>query len=62
MDVIPRLHEKLFSVTLELKKWFQVMSEGKSLILKKKTTKISFDKKTSNTGGNEFILTNNIYK
>ena len=38
------------------------MSEGEALILKKNSTKIIFDEKTTNTGGKVFLLTTKIYK
>ena len=51
MDIIPGLHENLFSVTRALQKGFKVTPEGEDLIIKKNTTKICFDKKMANNDG-----------
>ena len=40
MTVIPGLHANIFSVTRALQKVFQVTSEGETLILKKKSTRV----------------------
>ena len=37
-------------------------SEGETLTHKKKSSKICFDKKMTNTGGKSFLLTTNLYK
>ena len=46
--IIPGRHTNIFSMTLSLKKGFQVTSEGEALILKKNSTDIQFDKKWRN--------------
>ena len=38
------------------------MSEGETLIIKKKSTEIRFDKKIVNKGEEGFLLTTNFYK
>ena len=38
------------------------MSEGETLILKKNSTKIRFDKKIANSGSIGFLLTMKVYK
>ena len=60
MTEIPGLYSKPFIMMWELKKGFQLFSEGENLILKKKTTKIRFYEKTVDTGSEGFILTKNI--
>ena len=61
MAVIPGLHVNLFSVTQTLKKGLQVTSENETLILKKKSTKIRFDKKMKNKSREGFLLTTKLY-
>ena len=60
--VIPGLHANLFSVTRALQKGFQLTSDGKTLILKKNSTKIRFDEKMANTAGEGFLFTTKFYK
>ena len=62
MYVIPGLHANLFIVIQALQKGFQVTSEVETLILKKISTEICFDKKMAKIGGEGFILTANFYK
>ena len=62
MDVITVLHANLSRLTCELKKGFQVTSEGETLILKKNTADIHFDKKMENKAGKKFLLTTKFYK
>ena len=38
------------------------MSEGETLIHKKNSTEINFDKKMASNGGEVFLLTNKFYK
>ena len=45
---IPGLHANLFIMTKELQKYFQLTSEGETLILKKNSTEIRFGKKMAN--------------
>ena len=59
--VIPGLNENLFSVIQALQKGFQLTSEVETLILKKKSTKIHFDEKMANSGGEGILLTTNLY-
>ena len=61
LHIIPGHQKKLFSATKPLQKGFQVIPEGESQILKKKTTNVHFDEKIANTVINGFILTTNIY-
>ena len=49
-------------MTQALQNGFQLTSEGKTLILKKKPTKICFDEKMANKFGKLFLLATNIYK
>ena len=44
------------------KKGFEGMSEGETLMLKKKSTEISFEKKMADKSGKGFILTTKSYK
>ena len=60
--LISGLQENLLSVTLSIKKIFQVTSEGETLILNKNSTNIRFDKKMANIGSERFILTTRFYK
>ena len=62
MVVIPCLHANLFIVTRALQNVLQVMSEGETLLIKKKSTDISFDKKMANKSGKVFTLTTKFYK
>ena len=56
------LHAKPFIVTWGLQKVFQLTPEGETLILKKKSTNIRFDKKIANKASEGFILTTKFYK
>ena len=49
-------------MTQELKRVFQVTSEGESLILKTNSTEICFDNKLANSGGKGFLLTTKLCK
>ena len=60
--VIPGLHTNLFSATQAPRKCFQLTSEDETLILKKKSTKIRFNKKMANKVGVGFLLTTKFYK
>ena len=60
--LLPGLLNILFSMTRELQKLFQVTSEGETLILKKNSTEIRFNKKMVKNDGEGFILTINFYK
>ena len=60
--VVPGLHKYLFNVTQALQKGFKLTSEGETLILKKNSTEILFDKKIVNKSGKEFILTTKFHK
>ena len=62
MVVIPCLHPNLFNVAWALQKGFQLTSEGETLILKKISTVIVFDKKVANKSGKGFLLTTKFYK
>ena len=62
MTIIPGLHANIFSVTRALQKGFQVKSKGETLIFKKKSTNICFEKKISNNSGKGFLLTIKLYK
>ena len=60
--VISSLHANLFRVALSQQNVFQVTSEGATLILKKFSTKIRFDKKMANNSGKGFLLNISFYK
>ena len=60
--VILGLCANLFSVTWELQKCFQVITECESLILNKNATKICFGEKISKTREDGFYVTNNIFQ
>ena len=60
-SVIASLNTNLSRVTLELQTCFQAAPEGETLILKKNSTKIHFDKKMANSGGELFLLTTKFY-
>ena len=62
MPIIPGLHSNILSKARSLQKCFEVTSKGETLILKKKSTKICFDKKIANNGGKGFLLTTKFYK
>ena len=60
--VIPGIHKNIFSMDRALQKGFQVTSQGDTLILKKNSTDIHFDKKMAKRSGKGFLPTTNFYK
>ena len=60
--IIPGIHENILSVTRALQKGFQLTSEDVTLILKKNSTNIRFDKKMVDNDDKGFLLTTRFYK
>ena len=60
--VIPGLYANIFSVTQSPQKDFHVRSEGETLLLRKNSTGIRFDKKMANKAGEGFLPTTKFYK
>ena len=61
-SAIPGLHANIFGMRRALQKGFQVMSEGETLILNKKSTGFCFDDKMAKISGKGFQLITKFHK